>query len=91
MPIDTQRRNIGDHVLFFVNYFNSHSSGTHFSDEPYFPIAPATLKSWRSRKLAGPPYYRIGDRIVYKLSELYDFFEQNKVLDDSEAGPHAAC
>ena len=50
-----------------------------------FPISPATLKSWRSRKLPGPPYYRIGDRIVYKLSELYEFFERHKILDESQA------
>lgn len=44
-----------------------------------FPIASSTLKTWRCRKIPGPPYSRIGDRIVYKLSDLHDFFNQHKV------------
>jgi len=44
-----------------------------------FPIAPSTLKTWRSRKIPGPPYSKIGDRIVYKLSDLHDFFKRHKI------------
>lgn len=43
-----------------------------------FPISGATLKTWRSRNIIGPPFCKIGGRIVYKLSDLYDFFNQTK-------------
>jgi len=44
-----------------------------------FPIAAATLKSWRMRKIPGPPYSKVGDRIVYKLSDLHEFFDRRKI------------
>jgi hypothetical protein len=43
-----------------------------------FPIAPSTLKTWRCRKIPGPPYSKIGDRIIYKVSDLHDFFNRHK-------------
>jgi len=43
-----------------------------------FPISASTLRTWRSRKIPGPAHYKIGDRIVYKLSDLRAFFDQHK-------------
>lgn len=45
----------------------------------FFPIAASTLKTWRSRNMPGPPYSRVGDRIIYKVSDLRAFFDQHKV------------
>lgn len=47
--------------------------------EELFPISSATLKTWRARKIPGPPYSRVGDRVIYKLSDLYAFFDQHKI------------
>ena len=46
-----------------------------------FPISPATLKTWRSKKLHGLPYSKLGGRIVYKLSDLYDFIERHEIIN----------
>lgn len=41
-------------------------------------IKPATLRRWRWLK-EGPPYYKIGSAVRYKLSELKQWIEDNTV------------
>ncbi len=51
-----------------------------------FSIAPGTLANWRSAK-RGPKFYKAKRKVLYKLSELEDFFTANPVLTiDSVSG-----
>ena len=44
----------------------------------YLPIKRITLRHWRL-KGEGPPYYKLGGRIAYKVTELDTWIEANKV------------
>jgi hypothetical protein len=41
-------------------------------------ITEQTLKVWRSRKV-GPPYYRIGRRILYRPQDVQSFIESRRI------------
>lgn len=50
----------------------------------YLGLRPNTLSNWRiTRK--GPPYYRVGGRIIYRLKELEFWLQRHKQLPENEA------
>jgi phosphatidylserine decarboxylase len=40
-------------------------------------VASATLASWRSRN-SGPPYVKVGGRVLYKAADVEAWEERNK-------------
>jgi hypothetical protein len=44
-------------------------------------VSVYTLRAWRTRERAGPPYTRLSERsagaILYRLNDLVDFIESN--------------
>ncbi|MEM4406875.1 MAG: helix-turn-helix domain-containing protein [Candidatus Methanomethylicaceae archaeon] len=40
-------------------------------------IAPQTLRNWRHQGY-GPPYIKVGRRVLYKLSDVIRFMDENK-------------
>lgn len=53
----------------------------------FLSIKPETLAKWRSEH-RGPRYSKIGRRVVYKVQDLEEFLEQNKIetLDTDSYG-----
>ena len=45
-----------------------------------FSVSTGTLQNWRSLKNRGPRYFKVGRKILYKLSDLEEFFTANPVL-----------
>lgn len=44
-----------------------------------FSIALQTLRNWRFLKI-GPPYYKVGRKVLYRDEEVFDFIEKSKVV-----------
>lgn len=44
-----------------------------------FQISKFTLEGWR-REGVGPEYYKVGQRVLYDISAVKNYLEQNKVL-----------
>jgi hypothetical protein len=47
---------------------------------------PRTLNYWRDRNF-GPPFVRVGWRILYKLSDLENFLEANRFVPEPHTRP----
>lgn len=45
-----------------------------------YSVASGTLQNWRSSRKTGPRWFCIGRKILYKVSDLEDFFTANPVL-----------
>jgi excisionase family DNA binding protein len=45
----------------------------------YLRTTVATLNTWRCTKAVKIPYYRIGRKILYRLSELQKYIDKQKV------------
>lgn len=43
----------------------------------YLRLSPRTLDNWRSRK-TGPAYVKLGDRVLYRKSDLDSWLEQQR-------------
>ena len=39
---------------------------------------PGTLANWRNRQ-CGPPYFRVGSRVRYRLSDLQEWLNERKI------------
>lgn len=50
-------------------------------------LSPATLRNWRW-KGSGPPYVRLGSRVLYRRSELLAFVERQTRTSTSDRGQH---
>lgn len=50
----------------------------HKIDKIIIGVSQSTWANWRSLKI-GPRYYRVRNRIYYKISELEEFFEKNPI------------
>jgi len=46
----------------------------------YLGISPTTLNIWRSKKTINIPYYKIGNRIFYTLSDLVKFVSNQRIV-----------
>jgi len=44
----------------------------------YLRLSVFSLRAWRSRD-EGPPFYRVGNRVVYKLGEIDRWMEKHRV------------
>jgi hypothetical protein len=44
----------------------------------YIGVAPTTLKKWRVTG-AGPPYVRVGSKVVYMIEDLHAFLRARRV------------
>ena len=51
----------------------------------FLGISPPTLILWRTEK-KGPRYYRLGKRIVYRLSDLEEWMDGNVVEPEENKG-----
>jgi Helix-turn-helix domain len=45
----------------------------------FLKIKPGTLATWASSKRYNLSYYKVGSKVVYKLSELESFLEEFKM------------
>lgn len=50
-------------------------------------IQPNTLEKWRVHG-EGPPHYRLGRRILYKMEDVSAWLDQRRVASTSAAMPH---
>ena len=48
-------------------------------------LEPNTLMAWRSRKLPGPAYIKVGGRVKYDVRDLLAYLESRKIRQ-AEAG-----
>ncbi|MEV4739818.1 helix-turn-helix domain-containing protein [Streptomyces sp. NPDC049555] len=46
----------------------------------YLGVAPSTLRTWRHRR-TGPPSFRIGAKVVYRLTALDAYLAECEVAD----------
>jgi hypothetical protein len=46
----------------------------------FLGVAPATLAQWYSRRQFKVPFYRIGRRVWYKMTDLQKFIESRVVV-----------
>lgn len=46
-------------------------------------VSRAALRSWRSQR-TGPPFAKLGRRVVYPLAGLQEFLERNTVSETPE-------
>jgi len=44
----------------------------------YLRVSPLTLQDWRHKRI-GPPYFKVGKRVVYQRSDLDAFMQSTKV------------
>ena len=56
-----------------VGKFNSSEAAA------YLGIRPATLKTWRCTRKVQIPFVKIGDRVVYRQTDLDRFLDANTV------------
>lgn len=49
-------------------------------------LSPKTLDNWRSRG-GGPPYYKLGGRIVYDDAEVDTWLAKRRRTSTSDPGP----
>jgi predicted DNA-binding transcriptional regulator AlpA len=48
----------------------------------YLGVSPATLRSWRSKRLtSGPPVTRMGNMVMYSLKSLEQYMEERTRAD----------
>jgi hypothetical protein len=47
--------------------------------ESLYSVPKGTLANWRWAK-KGPRFYKVGQKVLYKLEDLEDFFTANPVL-----------
>jgi hypothetical protein len=45
----------------------------------FIGLTPNTLMAWRSRKLPGPAYIKVGGRVKYDVRDLVAYLESRKV------------
>jgi hypothetical protein len=45
----------------------------------FLGLTPNTLMAWRSRKLPGPAYIKVGGRVKYDVRDLLAYLESRKV------------
>lgn len=45
----------------------------------FLGLTPNTLMAWRSRKLPGPAYIKVGGRVKYDVRDLLAYLESRRV------------
>ena len=45
----------------------------------FLGLTPNTLMAWRSRRLPGPAYIKVGGRVKYDVRDLLAYLESRKV------------
>ena len=48
----------------------------------FLNLRPQTLRNWRFKR-KGPAYSKIGRRVVYQLTDLEAFLQENRIEPDS--------
>ena len=51
----------------------------------YLGVSPNSLKTWRSTRIVQIPYAKVGDRVVYRQTDLDRFLDENTVRVTAEA------
>jgi len=49
----------------------------------FLNLKPQTLMNWRHRR-CGPPYHRLGGRIIYDLADLEAYLARHRIVPEGQ-------